>query len=356
MGAARAYWKRSGRFDPIKHCSNGLIHDDDLRRMWRQQHTKLIRHADVIIDPLLRQLKQINQTDDNSDLTQLNEIRKRKSALRKMCAEGCFGYGALMTAENELNSEMVEITQRLERQTGRCEVLLSELEQLRKDAVNGKPLMLRRVRLRYNKAEFEVMGGLVVLCNIPENVRPRSAVNAPKPLPTIGQLALCGACGEKMVRHKGKREHYWCCRSSNCSQRKLRISDEELVRRVISVVERVQHNPRLIKTYEAVTAYRPDGAVLQMEDSLNQLISDGNCGKDMLIDLAFELANEKLRSISYSETNERTEQIVSAISDGLETGDFLKMTVRYIYVTHDRVRIKFINSKTVKSERSIENE
>ena len=356
VGAARAYWQCSGRFDPIKPCSNGLIHDDDLHRMWQQQQTKLIRHADVIIDPLLRQLKQINQTGDNSDLTQLNEIRKRKTALRKMCAEGCFGYGELMTAENELNSEMVEIAQRLEQQTGRCEALLSELEQLRKDVFNCKPLDLKRVRLRYNKAEFEVSGGLVMPCDIPENVRSRSAVQAPEPLPGIGQLSLCGACGEKMVRHKGKSEHYWCCRSSNCSQRKLRISDDELVWRVIPVVERVQHNPRLIKTYEAVTAYRPDCAVLQMEDSLDTLISEGSYDKNMLIDLAVELTNEKLKCISYSETGEHTEQIINAISEELEIEDFLKKVVRHIYITPDRVRVKFINGKTVKSERSIENE
>ena len=356
VGAARAYWQCSGRFDPIRPCSNGLIHDDDLHRMWQQQQTKLIRHADVIIDPLLRQLRQISRTDDSNELAQINEIRKRKTALRKMCAEGCFGYGELMTAENELNSEMAEITQRLERQTSRVDVLLSELERLRKDILNSKPLNLKRVRLRYNKSEFEVTGGLVLSCEIPENVHHRNAVQAPEPLPAIGQLALCGACGKRMVRRKGKSEHYWCCRNSDCCQRKLHISDDELVRRVTLVVERVQHNPRLIKTYEAVTAYRPNNAVLQMEDSFNCLILGGSCNKDMLIELAVELANEKLKCISYSETNEHTEQIVNSISDGLETGDFLKMTVRHIYVTHDRVRVKFINGKTVKSERSIENE
>lgn len=356
VGASHAYWQCSGRFDPIKPCSNGLIHDDDLHRMWQQQQTKLIRHADVIIEPLLRQLRQISRTDDSGQLAQLNEIRKRKTALRKMCAEGCFGYGELMSAENGLNRELVEITQRLERQTGMCETLLSELERLRKDILNIKPLNLKRVRLRYNKAEFEVTGGLVLSCEIPENVHHRNAVQAPEPLPAIGQLALCGACGERMVRRKGKSEHYWCCRNSNCCQRKLCISDDELVRRVISVVERVQHNPRLIKIYEAVTAYRPNNAVLRMEDSINCLISEGSCNKDMLIDLSVELANEKLKCISYSETNERTEQIVNAISEEPVIEDFLRKTVRHIYVTPDRVRVKFINGKTVKSERSNENE
>ena len=77
---------------------------------------------------------------------------------------------------------------------------------------------------------------------------------------------------------------------------------------------------------------------------------------EMLIKAAVHLAEEKLRCIEYNVKIEQTVRIEDAIRDHVELTEFLMKAVKHIYVTPDRVRVKFINGKTVKSERSTDHE
>ena len=73
---------------------------------------------------------------------------------------------------------------------------------------------------------------------------------------------------------------------------------------------------------------------------------------DMLAKAAVNLAEDKIYCIEYNVKTEQTNQIEDAIRNRAELPEFLMRTVKHIYVTPDRVRVKFINGKTVKSERS----
>lgn len=90
-----------------------------------------------------------------------------------------------------------------------------------------------------------------------------------------------------------------------------------------------------------------------MQNSLEKLIASGGSA-EMLVKAAVDLAAEKIDCIEYSKLNEQTVQIEDTLSSDM--GEFLSRAVRHIYVTPDRVRVKFINGKTVKSERSTDNE
>ena len=106
VGAANPYRQCSGRFDLVKPCTNALLHDETLSEMWRIIVTKLTRHAEDILLPLIGQLERIVENSaDTADSARLNEIRTQKMTLRKMCAEGLISYGEVLTAETGLNAE-----------------------------------------------------------------------------------------------------------------------------------------------------------------------------------------------------------------------------------------------------------
>ena len=92
-----------------------------------------------------------------------------------------------------------------------------------------------------------------------------------------------------------------------------------------------------------------------METKLEKMVVSG-CDADMLAKAAVELVEEKFRCIEYSEISDKTVQIENVLNSGADIADFLTKAVKHIYVTPDRIRVKFINGKTVKSERRTENE
>ena len=92
---------------------------------------------------------------------------------------------------------------------------------------------------------------------------------------------------------------------------------------------------------------------MAMQSSLEKLIASGGSA-EMLVKAAVDLAAKKIDCIEYSKLNEQTAQIEDALN--MDMVAFLSRAVMHIYVTPDRVRVKFINGKTVKSERSTDHE
>ena len=92
-----------------------------------------------------------------------------------------------------------------------------------------------------------------------------------------------------------------------------------------------------------------------MQEGLDKLIVSNN-NEEMLLNAAISLAESKFSCINYSDLYDQTKRIEKALEISTGLPDFLEKAVRHIYVTPDKVRMKFINGKTVKSERSNNNE
>ena len=354
IGAARPYWQCTGRFDLVKPCTNDILHDETLSDLWRVICTKLTNHADDVLLPLIGQLERIaEKVSENAERGRLNEIMEQKMTLRKMCAEGLISYGDVIASETELNAEYAVLTEKRWKREEHNALLINELRTLYKAISVVKNErgtdILHAVRFAHDTADFELMGGIHINMSIPH--REKRSISAHEQITAIRSLALCGGCGGRLSRRKIEGVYLWKCSNRYCSYWRAKHTDEDMISRTTNVFSRVCADPRLIRLKCRVTEYRSTEKVLIMQYGLERLIASGE-NAEILTKAAIHLAEEKIRCIEYNVKTEQTAQIEDAIRNRVELPEFLTRTVKHIYVTPDRVRVKFINGKTVKSERS----
>ena len=354
VGAANAYWQCTGRFDLVKPCTNEILHDETLFGLWRVISSKLTNHADDILLSLIEQLERIaEKVSENAESGRLDEILQHKLTLRKMCAEGLISYGEVIDSETKLNAEYAALTEKRWKRAEHNALLINDLRTLYKavSAVKNDrgTDILHAVRFAHDTSDFELMGGIHITMSIPR--REKREISAHEPITAVRLLALCGGCGGRLSRRKIEGVYLWKCSNRYCSYWRTKHTDEDMISRTTDVFSRVCADPRLIRLKCCVTEYRPTERVLIMQNGLENLITSGG-NAEILTKAAVNLAEEKILCIEYNVKTEQTAQIEETIKKCAELPEFLMRTVKHIYVTPDRVRVKFINGKTVRSERS----
>lgn len=200
--------------------------------------------------------------------------------------------------------------------------------------------ILKAVRIAHDTADFELLGGIHITMSIP--VHEKRAVTAHEPISAIRSLALCGGCGGRLSRRKIEGVYQWKCSNRYCSYWRIKHTNEEILTRVKGVFTRVFFDPRLISLKCQATEFRPTASVIKMQESLKKLIDSAD-NAEMLVKAAVHLVEEKLHCIEYNVKTEQTAQIEDVINKRAKLPEFLIKTVKHIYVTPDRVRVKFIN-------------
>ena len=357
IGAARPYWQCTRRFDLVKPCTNDILHDETLSDLWRVIWTKFTNHADDVLLPLIGQLERIaEKVSENVESGRLDEIMQQKMTLRKMCAEGLISYGNVIASETELNAEYAALTEKRSKRTEYNALLINEVKAIYKavSAHNDNvTYMLKAVRIALDTVDFELTGGIHITTSIPKHEK--RIITAHNPINAIRSLTLCGGCGGRISRRKVEDIYQWKCSNRHCSYWRVKHTDEDMIYLVTDVFTRVCADLRLIRLKCHATEFRPTESVLTMQDRLEKMIALGE-NAEMLVKAAVHLAEEKIGCIEYNVKAEQTEQIEKAIKNSAELTEFFLKTVKHIYVTSDRVRVKFINGKTVKSERRINHE
>ena len=357
VGAANAYWQCTGRFNLVKPCTNEILHDETLFGLWRVISSKLTNHADDILLSLIGQLEMIaEKVSENAESGRLDEILQQKLTLRKMCAEGLISYGEVIASETELNAEYAMLTEKRRKRAEHNALLINEVRMLYKAVSIHNDFgaeILKAVRIAHDTADFELLGGIHITMSIP--VHEKRAVTAHEPIRAIRSLALCGGCGGRLSRRKIEGVYQWKCSNRYCSYWRIKHTNEEILTRVKGVFTRVFSDPCLISLKCQATEFRPTASVIKMQERLEKLIDSAD-NAEMLVKAAVHFVEEKLRCIEYNVKTEQTAQIEDVINKRAKLPEFLIKTVKHIYVTPDRVRVKFINGKTVKSERSIDHE
>ena len=359
IGASRPYWQCTGRFDLVRPCTNDILHDDFLNEMWSIIWIKLTRHAEDILLPLIEQLENIGKTaSKNAENGRLDEIVEQKMTLRKMCAEGLISYSEVLKSETELNAEYAALSESGRKRSEQHIKLLEDVNSLYKavhTATNSNIStdILGSVRIMHDLADFELKGGIHIITGILHDEKRASIVR--EPLAVIRSLALCCKCGSRISRRKVERIYIWKCSNRRCSWWKVKHTDDEILSFTKDVFTRVYSDPRLVKLNYPITEYRPESCVFTMQDSLEKLINSGE-NTDMLANAAVALAEKKIGCVKYNRIIGQTEQMLQVIESKAELSEFLIKAVKHIYMTPDRIRVKFINGKTVRSERSNDNE
>ena len=165
----RPYWECTGRFDLKKPCNNGIFYYDEMEFAWEKFCDKLRSHADEILTSVLIQLELLEETVQNGEISALQEqaddARQRRYMLCKLCSEGCISREKFLIAESELESEIADLTEKIDRISGSFVSTAEQAELLYKAVSTNLPerltdIILNEAVVEKRKITFNLIGGL----------------------------------------------------------------------------------------------------------------------------------------------------------------------------------------------------
>lgn len=125
--------------------------------------------ADEILTPIMIQLEMMKDTMYRTEIASLKEraddIQQRRYMLSKLCTEGCIDREDFMSAENEMNSELDEITSRIEKTSIYTDDTAERIEMIYRAVNTTVPERLVNMILEYAEINgrniiFHLIGGL----------------------------------------------------------------------------------------------------------------------------------------------------------------------------------------------------
>ena len=165
----RMFWECSGKYDLQNPCDNPIFLDCAYHHAWERLCIKLRKYADEIILPAIQQCEVLENKLMSSEITaleeQYGELFNRKYVLSSLCANGCITREKLMTAEADIEAEMKQVSDELDRLNTQYDDTVNQLETLYQMLCKFTPERLMKMVLVNAVAdganvEFELIGGL----------------------------------------------------------------------------------------------------------------------------------------------------------------------------------------------------
>ena len=165
----RTFWECSGKYDLQNPCRNPIFLDCAYHHAWERLCIKLRKYADEIILPAIEQCETLEDNFMSGEITaleeQCRELSNRKYVLSTLCANGCITREKLMTAEADVEAEMKQVSDELERLNAQYDDTVDQLETLYKMLCKMTPEQLVKTILVNAVAdgknvEFELIGGM----------------------------------------------------------------------------------------------------------------------------------------------------------------------------------------------------
>ena len=169
ISAKNDYWECTGRRMLGGNCDNYIFYHEELINAWKRMCRKLREHADEILTPIVIQLEMMKETMHRTEIASLKEraddIQQRRYMLSKLCTEGCIDREDFMSAENEMNSELDEITSRIEKNSIYTDDTAERIEMIYRAVNTTIPERLVNMILEYAEINgrniiFHLIGGL----------------------------------------------------------------------------------------------------------------------------------------------------------------------------------------------------
>lgn len=169
ISAKNDYWECTGRKMVGAGCDNYVFYHEELINAWCRMCQKLRTHTDEIFTPILIQLElmenAVQGTEIESLRLQADDIRQRRYMLCQLCAEGCIEREKLLVAENELETELQDITSRIEKISSYADDTAEQIETVSKAVSITAPERLVDLILEYAVVDgrnitFHLIGGL----------------------------------------------------------------------------------------------------------------------------------------------------------------------------------------------------
>ena len=110
-------WECTGKYSTVNRCHNPTFLDSDYHAAWNRMCLKLREFSDEIIMPCIDLFDLAEESLISDEVLQLREqeeeLSKRKYVLCSLCSQGCITTEKLIALQNEIDSEMEEIQQKI---------------------------------------------------------------------------------------------------------------------------------------------------------------------------------------------------------------------------------------------------
>ena len=117
--AESRYWQCNGRTDIVRPCDSGIVSNDRLVSAWERFCRKLSVYNDMILMPLLLQLKKLEDSVLGSKMNALqekaDELRKKRYLLCQLCTESCISQEQYLNSAEEVEMKLSYINAEMER-------------------------------------------------------------------------------------------------------------------------------------------------------------------------------------------------------------------------------------------------
>ena len=165
----RPYWECTGRWDISNPCNNHKFYHDELLIIWQKFCFKLRNCADEIFTPMLVQIQLMEEAVQGGEvaelLVQAEDIRRRRYVLHKLCTEGCISREKLMKSECELETELAQITNRVNTLNDSCDDTAEQIEMIYRAVILHPAnalidLVLENAIVNNGEITFKLISGL----------------------------------------------------------------------------------------------------------------------------------------------------------------------------------------------------
>ncbi len=117
--SAKPYWKCSGQYDLVRPCNQKQISHTALISVWSRFCRKLSMHGDKIYPNVIQQLDCLWKHRLQGELkmlkSRLSELRQQRYMLCRLCAEGCISHEKYLFMEEELQAEIIAISDQMQK-------------------------------------------------------------------------------------------------------------------------------------------------------------------------------------------------------------------------------------------------
>ena len=174
-------------------------------------------------------------------------------------------------------------------------------------------------------------------------------------LKEIRNRTYCLECGHRLSRIGGNcRSAKWDCRNLNCYRFEYQLTDQMIIRVVLTVLNAAIANPNLIENNGEISTYSPTADIIRKQNEINQMLDSTQVDFDRIKSELYRLAEMKYDCCTYNDDPQKTKQLMDLLENQkqlntLDIGLF-KSCVNRIWISHFcTIEVEFINGIKIKN-------
>ena len=174
-------------------------------------------------------------------------------------------------------------------------------------------------------------------------------------LQEIRSCTYCAECGHRLSRIGGNcRCAKWDCRDPDCYRLEYQLTDQMIIRTVLTVLNTVIANPSLIESNSEISVYSPTTDVICKQNEINQMADSTQVDFDRVKSEIFKLAEMKYNCCTYDDSPQKTDEIKALLENheqlnSLDIGLF-KAYVSRIWISHFcTIEVELLNGVRIKN-------